>query len=87
MVISGLYINTLPGQAVDTAKRIEKIKGVDVYHIEEGCKIIITIEAETIDKSYKIAETIEKDEDVLTVCLAYSNFEEEPLYQQVSDQN
>lgn len=80
-MISGLYIESVRGMAQETAKRLKKVKGVDVHYIEDNFKIIITIEADTVNKSYEIAESLKNIEGVLTVCLAYSNFEEDPIYQ------
>lgn len=84
MVISGIYIETIPGQATIAASALQKIDGVEVHHIEDNFKIILTIEAETINDSYKIAETFKPIDGVLTICLAYSNFEEEPAYQKAA---
>lgn len=81
MVISGIFIETIPGRADIAAAALNKINGVEVHHIEEDYKIILTIEAESINKSYEIAETFKPIDGILTICLAYSNFEEESAYQ------
>lgn len=81
MVISGIYIETIPGEAYKAAEILAEINGVEVQHIEDDYKIILTIEAESINKSYEIAETFKPIDGILTICLAYSNFEEEPAYQ------
>ncbi len=82
MVISGIYIETIPGGANNAAALLAEINGVEVHHIEDDYKIILTIEAESINKSYEIAETFKPIDGILTICLAYSNFEEEPAYQE-----
>lgn len=82
MVVSGIYIETIPGEANKAAALLNEINGVEVHHIEDNYKIILTIEAETINKSYEIAETFKPIDGILTICLAYSNFEEEPAYQE-----
>ncbi|WP_216629081.1 chaperone NapD [Cytobacillus massiliigabonensis] len=80
-MISGIFIETIPGRANKAAALLGEINGVEVHHIEEDYKIILTIEAESINRSYEIAESFKPIEGILTICLAYSNFEEEPAYQ------
>jgi periplasmic nitrate reductase NapD len=78
MVISGMYIETLQGKALEVAKGLIKLEGVEVHYIEEDTnKIVITLEAETLDKSYKVAENFKMIDGVLSTCLVYSNFEDE----------
>ncbi len=85
MVISGIYIETIPGEAYKVAQSLQKMSGVEVHHIEDKFKIILTVEAETVDGSYKIAEKFKQIDGVLTICLAYSNFENEPGYTGVAN--
>lgn len=85
MVISGLYLETVPGKARIAAQELEKKNGVEVHHIEEDYKIVITLETDTADESYKIADTFKEIEGVLTTCLVYSNFEGDPHCQQAAD--
>lgn len=85
MVISGLLIETIRGKANIAAKELEKKTGVEVHHIEDDYKIVITLETETADQSYKIADTFKEVDGVLTICLVYSNFEEDPFCQQAVD--
>jgi periplasmic nitrate reductase NapD len=81
MVISGMYVETITGSATEVAKDISKLNGVEVHHVENQLnKIVLTLEAESLDISYKIAETFKLIEGVLSTCLVYSNFEEEPFY-------
>jgi periplasmic nitrate reductase NapD len=78
MVISGMYIETLNGKALEVAKRLIKLEGIEVHYIEEETnKIVITLEAETLDKSYRVADQFKAIEGVLSTCLVYSNFEDE----------
>lgn len=85
MVISGIYIETIPGVASKVTKTLQKMEGVEVHHIEDEFKIILTVEADTVDGSYKIAEKFKQIDGVLTICLAYSNFENEPGYKEVAN--
>lgn len=87
MVISGIYIETIPGKAASAAEALSQINGVEVHHIEENFKIVITLETETVDQSYRIGETFKEIDGILAVCLAYTNFEEEPFYQKAAGIN
>lgn len=78
MVISGLLIEAETNKATDVAHHLSKIDGVEVHRIVDDFKIVITIEAETVDESYKIADSFNDIENIVTVCLVYSNFEHDP---------
>jgi periplasmic nitrate reductase NapD len=80
MVISGLYVETVPGKAENAAEELGKINGVEIHHIEKNHKIVLTIEAETIDQSYGISDTFKQIPSILLVCLVYNHFEGEPEY-------
>lgn len=81
MVISGMYIETIDGLAVEVAKKLLKLEGVEIHYIEEESnKIVLTLEADSVDKSYNIAETFKQIDGVLATCLVYSNFEDDPFY-------
>ncbi|WP_460340840.1 chaperone NapD [Pseudoneobacillus sp. C159] len=86
MVISGMYIETLEGTAKKVAEQIANVEGVEVHHIEDKLnKIIITLEAETVDRSYKISDTFKLIDGVLSTCLVYTNFEEDSFYLKAAD--
>jgi periplasmic nitrate reductase NapD len=78
MVISGLYVETVPGKAESAAEELGEIKGVEIHHIEKKHKIVLTIEADTIDQSYQISDTFKQIPSILLVCLVYNHFEDEP---------
>lgn len=84
MVISGIYIETIPGTAKSAALELNRIDGVEVHHIEGDYKIVITLETETIDQSYRKAETFKEINGILAICLVYTNFEDEPFYKEAA---
>lgn len=87
MVISGLYIETVPGRAHDAANSLGQINGVEIHHIEENHKIVLTIEADTVNESYQISDKFKQINGVLLVCLVYNHFEEDLQFvQAVSNQ-
>lgn len=85
MVISGLFIETVPSRALFVAKELEKKNGVEVHHIEQDYKIIITMETDTAEQSYQLGESFKEIDGIITVCLVYSNFEEDPNCQLEAD--
>lgn len=84
MVISGIYIETIPGKARAAAEQLALLNGVEIHHIHEDKKIILTIETDTVDQSYRTAEKFKDIDGVLTICLVYTNFEDEPFYQEAA---
>ncbi len=76
MMISGILILTKEGKAEEVAKKIEKTPGVEVHHILEGSKVVITLEAKSIDQSYQTGKQLEKIPGILGVNVVYYNFEE-----------
>jgi periplasmic nitrate reductase NapD len=77
MVISSLFIETVPGKAANAAKVLERLKGVEIHHIEKDYKIVLTLEAETIDDSCHTSEKFKFVDGVLLVCLVYHYFGED----------
>lgn len=76
MVISSLVVESLPDSVDAVADELRGIGGVEVHGIE-GYKIVITIEAETVDASHDIADGISLLSGVLGVDLIYLNFEDD----------
>lgn len=77
MVISSLVVDAVPGTERTIADRLVRIEGVEVHSIEEN-RIVVTIEAETVDDSHAIASSFIDIEGVMNVNLVYANFEDDP---------
>jgi nitrate reductase NapD len=77
MVISSLVIETVPDYTESVAAQLPTLNGVEVHGIN-GYKIIITIEAETVDDSHATANEIVPITGVIGVSLVYLNFEDDP---------
>ena len=77
MVISSLVIETVPEYTEAVSAQLSDLPGVEVHGIE-GYKIVITIEAPTVDESHDIANSIIPIPGVLGVNLVYLNFEDDP---------
>ena len=76
MVISSLIVETAPDYTEAVAAQLPSFEGVEV-HAVEGYKIVITIEAPTVDESHDIANSIVPLAGVLGVDLVYLNFEDD----------
>lgn len=76
MVISSLVVETAPDYTQSIAQQLPALAGVEVHEVNDY-KIVITIEAETVDDSHDIANSIVPWEGVLGVNLIYLNFEED----------
>lgn len=76
MVISSLVVETVPGCTEEVAEKLPSISGVEVHGVNDY-KIVITIEADTVDESHDIANNISFLDGVLLVNLIYLNFEDD----------
>lgn len=76
MVISSLVVECAPEYTEAVAAKLPGLEGVEVHGIE-GYKIVITIEAPTVDESHDIANGISFWEGVIMVNLIYLNFEDD----------
>lgn len=77
MVISSLVVETMPDRIDAVAEQLPAIDGIEVHEVN-GNKIVITIEAETVDESHDIANGIVPILGVIGVDLIYLNFEDDP---------
>ena len=69
-------VETVPDCTQGVAAQLAGIEGVEVHGID-GYKIVITIEAETVDASHDIANGIVPLKGVIGVNLIYLNFEDD----------
>lgn len=77
MVISSLVVETMPGYTESAAQDLAQREGVEV-HETNGYKVVVTIEAETVDDSHEIASGFIGIEGVTGINLVYANFEDDP---------
>lgn len=76
MVISSLVVETTPEATARAAEELGRIEGVEV-HETNGCKVVVTVEAETLDDSHAVASTFVGIEGVTGINLVYANFEDD----------
>ena len=77
VVISSLVVETVLDYTEAVAQKLPSYEGVEVHGID-GYKIIITIEAPTVDESHATANAISTLAGVIGVDLIYLNFEDDP---------
>ncbi|WP_165056604.1 MULTISPECIES: chaperone NapD [unclassified Adlercreutzia] len=78
MVISSLVVETLPERTDAVARALEHVEGVEV-HEAQGCKLVVTVEADSSRASHAVASSFIGIEGVTNVNLVYVNFEDETL--------
>ena len=76
MVISSLVVETAPEYTEAVATVLPGLEGVEVHGVQDY-KIVITIEAETVDESHDVANSIVPITGVIGVNLVYLNFEDD----------
>lgn len=77
MVISSLVVETVPEKTEEAARELSRREGVEV-HEANGCKLVVTIEAETVDDSHGTASGFIAVPGVTGINLVYANFEDDP---------
>ena len=77
MVISSFVVETTPDATQQAAQKLAECPGVEVHEIN-GYKVVVTIEAETVDASHEVASGFIGIEGVTGVNLVYANFEDDP---------
>jgi nitrate reductase NapD len=80
VVISSLLVETTLAEVERVAIEVAKAPGVEVHEIH-GSSIVVSIEASSINASYKIATSLTAVEGVSGVQLVYANFEDDPVIQ------
>ncbi len=77
MVISGLLVNTLPEKLDQVKKELSGIRGVEINSVVDDYRIVVVMEAESVEREIAVSNHIAGMDGVLSVNLAYHNFEEE----------
>ena len=78
MVISSLVVETLVARTDAVARELALIEGVEVHEVQ-GYKIVVTIEADSVEASHATASSFITIDGVVGVNLVYCNFEDEIL--------
>ena len=77
MPISGIVVTCRGGTSVEVSARIAALDGVEVHGVLPGEQIAAVIESDTIEGEVSLVTQIQGGEGVVSVLLAYHNFEDE----------
>lgn len=77
MPVSGVVISCLQGQAEDVAGQISAMDGVEIHGMLPDGQIVAVVEAETVTVEVAIVSRLHDVDGVVTVRMAYHNFEDE----------
>jgi len=76
MPVSGIVISCATECADDVASRIAVLDGVEVYGVLPDGRIIAVVEAAAVDGEVALVSGLHDVEGVISVRLAYHNFED-----------
>lgn len=76
MPVSGIVVRCLDGCADAVAARIAAFDGVEVHGVSPDGKIVAVVEADTVQGEVDLVSQLHDVADVVTVQLAYHNFED-----------
>jgi nitrate reductase NapD len=76
MPVSGVVIRCHDGSAEDVAARIARFAGVEVHGVMPDGQIVAVVDAATVQDEVDLVALIQDSADVITVQLAYHNFED-----------
>lgn len=76
MAISSLVVDTLPERTLGIKSELAAIEGVEVHEVQ-GTKLVVTIEAASVDASHAIASSFAGFDGVMSVGLVFVSVEDE----------
>ena len=76
MPVSGIIITSVAGCADAVAARIATVEGVEIHGVLPDGQIVAVVEADTVEGEVQLVSQLHEVEDVVTVRLAYHNFED-----------
>lgn len=77
MVISSLVVEVMPDCLESACLELAARPGVEVHGANDN-RLVVSIEADTVDESHDIASRFIEIEGVFGVNLVYANFEDDP---------
>lgn len=76
MPVSGIVVRCLDGCADAVVGRITAFEGVEVHGVLPDGRIVAVVEADTVQGEVDTVSQLHDVKDVITVQLAYHNFED-----------
>lgn len=76
MPVSGVVLTCAAGSADDVAVRISALAGVEVHGVLPDNRIVVVVEADTVDGEIALVSALQEVDGVVSVQLAYHHFED-----------
>ena len=76
MPVSGIVVRCLDSCTDSVAKQMATFEGVEVHGVLPDGHIVAVVEADTVDGEVALVTVLQDIEDVISVQLAYHNFED-----------
>lgn len=76
MPVSGIVLTCVAARVDDVALRIATVHGVEVHGVLPDGRIVAVVEADTVDDEVALVTELQEIEDVISVQMAYHNFED-----------
>jgi periplasmic nitrate reductase NapD len=76
MPVSGIVVTCMAASAESVALKLAELEGVEVHGVLEDGRIVAVVEADTVDGEVALVTGLEELEGVVSVQLAYHNFEQ-----------
>jgi nitrate reductase NapD len=78
MPISGVVVTCRPGQEQLVAEQARLVPGVEVHGVLPEGRVVIVVDAASVEAEVGIASQLERLDAVISVQIAYHNFEDVP---------
>ena len=76
MPVSGVVVKGVPGHETRIADHVRQVPGVEVHGVLPDGQVVVVIEAESVNDEADLAMRLQQIEGVLSVQVAYHNFED-----------
>ena len=76
MPVSGIVLTCLAARTEEIALQLSGLSGIEIHGVLPDGKIVAVLEADTVDGEVALVTELQDLEGVVSVQLAYHNFEE-----------
>lgn len=76
MPVSGIVLTCVAARVDDIALQLATVSGIEVHGVLPDGRIVAVVEADTVDDEVALVTELQEIEDVISVQMAYHNFED-----------
>lgn len=76
MPVSGIVVTCMAASAESVAAKLAELEGVEVHGVLPDGRIVAVVEADSVDGEVALVTGLEELDGVVSVQLAYHNFEQ-----------